>query len=156
MQTWFPFIFGCLKNWHIHCKTMFTCWVSLFCNGFPLGPTEEATLVYLWSRLVCLFCFVLYLWDPPNQNASDHILGLFGKLLRRRSDASAWFHGVWTRGAKVLEYWMISSPKLKLNRSWKFQRNWNMPLVLLERSYEHEINGIYLVRFGFRMWEILI
>jgi len=28
--------------------------------------------------------FVLYLWDPPNQDASDHILGLFGKLSRRR------------------------------------------------------------------------
>jgi hypothetical protein len=25
----------------IHCKTMFTCWVSLFCNGFTLGPTTQ-------------------------------------------------------------------------------------------------------------------
>jgi hypothetical protein len=24
---------------------MFTCWVSLFCNGFTLGPTAHATLV---------------------------------------------------------------------------------------------------------------
>jgi len=30
-------------------------------------------------------------------------LGLFGKLLRRRG-TSAWFHDVWTYGAKVLEY----------------------------------------------------
>jgi hypothetical protein len=29
-------------------------------------------------------------------------LGLFGKLSRR--GASAWFHYVWTCGAKVLEY----------------------------------------------------
>jgi len=36
---------------------------------------------------------------------------------------------------KVLEYWMISSLKIKLNGSWKFQRNWNVPLVLLERSW---------------------
>jgi hypothetical protein len=43
---------------------------------------------------------------------------------------------------KVLEYWMISSLKIKLNRSWKFQKNWNVPLVLMG--------------FGFRMWEILI
>jgi len=28
---------------------------------------------------------------------------LFGKLLRRRG-AWAWFHGVWTCGARVLEY----------------------------------------------------
>jgi hypothetical protein len=58
--------------------------------------------------------------------------------------------------AKVLEYWMISSLKIKLNCTWKFQRTWNVPLVLLERSLWAGFNGIYLVRFGFRMWEILI
>jgi hypothetical protein len=70
----------------------------------------------------------------------------------------AWFHGVWTCGARVLEYWMISSLKIKLNPSWKFQRNWNVPLVLvlLERSWWAGFNGICLVGFGFRMWEILI
>ncbi len=31
-----------------------------------------------------------------------------------------------------------------------------MPLVLLERSGLAGFNEIYLVRFGFRMWEILI
>jgi hypothetical protein len=56
---------------------------------------------------------------------------------------------------KSLEYWMASSLKVKLNRSWKFQRNWNVPLVLLDRSWWAGFNGIYLVRFGFRMWEIL-
>ncbi len=102
-----------------------------------------------------MFSFVLYLWDPLNWDASDRILGLFGKLLRRRG-ASAWFHGVWTCSAKVLEYWMISSLKIELNCSWKSRRNWNVPLVLLERSWWAGFNGIYLVRFGFRMWEILI
>jgi hypothetical protein len=62
----------------------------------------------------------------------------------------------WCCGAKVLEYWMIFSLKLKLNRSWKFRRNWNLPLVLLERSWWAGFNGIYLVRFGFKVWEILI
>jgi hypothetical protein len=38
-----------------------------------------------------------------NQYASDPVLGVFGKLLRRRG-AWAWFHDVWTCGAKVLEY----------------------------------------------------
>jgi hypothetical protein len=57
---------------------------------------------------------------------------------------------------KVLEYWMISSLKIKLNHTWKFRRNWNVPLVFLERSWWAGFNGIYLVRFGFRMWEILI
>jgi hypothetical protein len=55
--------------------------------------------------------------------------------------AWAWFHDVWTCGAKVLEYWMISSLKIKLNCSWKFQRNWNMPLVLLERSWWAGFDG---------------
>jgi hypothetical protein len=46
--------------------------------------------------------------------------------------------------------------KLKLNSGWKFQRNWNVHLVLLEISRWAGFNEIYLVRFGFRMWEILI
>ncbi len=104
--------------------------------------------IYLWSKVVCLFC--LYPWDPPNWDASDRVLGLFGKLLTRRG-AWAWFHDIWTCCAKVLEYWMISSLKIKLNRSWKFQRNWNVPLILLERSWWAGFNGIYLVRFGFWM-----
>ncbi len=109
--------------------------------------------IYLWRNVVCLFC--LYRWDPPNWDASYSILGLFGKLSSRRG-AWAWFHGVWTCSAKVLEYWVISSLKIKLNSSWKFERNWNLPLVLLERSWWAGFNGIYLVRFGFRMWETLI
>jgi hypothetical protein len=44
--------------------------------------------------------------------------------------------------------------KIKLNCSWNFLRNWIVPLVLLERSWW--FNGINLVRFGFKMWEILI
>jgi hypothetical protein len=67
-----------------------------------------------------------------------------------------WFHDIWTCGATVLEYWMISSLKTKLNHSWKYRRNWNVPLVFLERSWWALFNEIYLVRFGFRMWEILI
>ncbi len=55
------------------------------------------------SVFVCFVLFCLYLGDPPNWDASDHILGLFGKLLRRRG-ALAWFHGVWTCGVEVLEY----------------------------------------------------
>jgi hypothetical protein len=64
--------------------------------------------------------------------------------------AWAWLHGVWTCGAKVLEYWMISSLKIIWNRRWKFRRNQNVPLVLLERSWWAGFNGTYLVRFGLR------
>jgi len=101
--------------------------------------------------------FILYLWDPLNHHAFDCILALFWKLWKKRGATWAyWFTNVWTCNAKVLEYWMISSLKIKLSPSWKFQRNWNVPLVLLERSWWAGFNGIYLVRFGFRMWEILI
>jgi hypothetical protein len=63
-------------------------------------------------------------------------------------------HDVWTCGAKVLEYWMISSLKIKLNCNWKFPRN--VPLVLLEISWRTGFNGISLGRFGFRWWGILV
>ncbi len=112
--------------------------------------------IYLWRKVVCLFvCFVLYWWESPNQDVSDCVLGLIGKLLRRRG-AWAWFHEVWTCRAKVLEYSMISSLKIELNCSWNFWRNWNVPLALLEKSWWAGFNGIYLLRFGFRIWEILI
>jgi hypothetical protein len=121
-------------------------------NVVTLGPRAQVTIC-LWRKVVCLFC--LYLWGPPNWDASDHILGLFEKLSRRRG-AWAWFHDVWTCGAKVLEYWVISSLKIKLNCGWNFWRNWNVLLVSLERSWWAGFNGIYLLRFGFRMWETVI
>jgi hypothetical protein len=38
-----------------------------------------------------------------NWDASDCVLGVFGKLLMRRG-AWVWFHDIWTYDAKVLEY----------------------------------------------------
>jgi hypothetical protein len=40
---------------------------------------------------------------PSNRDASNHVLGVVGKLSTRRG-AWAWFHDVWTCHAKVLEY----------------------------------------------------
>ncbi len=68
--------------------------------------------LYLWRKVVCLFCFVLfclYLWDPSNRDASDRMLvGLFGKLLRMLQiacllvslESSCW-GGVWG-----VHYWL--------------------------------------------------
>ncbi len=100
-----------------------------------------------------LFCFVVM--RSSKLGCFRYVLGVFGKLSMRRG-AWAWFHDVSTCNTKVLQYWMIFSLKAKLNCSWKFWRNWNMPLVLLERSWWTRFNGIYLVRFGFKMWEILV
>ncbi len=44
IQTWFPFIFGCSKNWYIHCKTMFT-----------LGPMAQATLILIMWQVLSIF-----------------------------------------------------------------------------------------------------
>jgi hypothetical protein len=66
----------------------------------------------LWRKVIC---FVLQLWDPLNWDVLDCVvLCVFGKLLTRRG-AWAWFHDVWTCGAKVLEYWMKFSSKIKVN-----------------------------------------
>jgi len=46
-----------------------------------------------------LLCFVVM--RSKNQDASGRVLGVFGKL---STNAWAWFHDVWTCGAKVLEY----------------------------------------------------
>ncbi len=104
----------------------------------------------------CLFVFFCFVPVRSTELGCFRLHScLFGKLLRRRG-ASAWCHGIWTCSAKVFEYWVIFSLKIKLNCSWKFRRNWNVPLVGLERSWWAGFNGIYLVRCGFRMWEILI
>jgi hypothetical protein len=49
----------------------------------------------------------------PGRMLQIMFLVLFGKLSRRRRGASAWFHDIWTCGAKVLDYGMISSLKIK-------------------------------------------
>jgi hypothetical protein len=115
-----------------------------------LCTITKFSIIYLWRKVVC---FVVMRSTEPG------CFRLCSWCLWRLSTgrcAWAWFHDVWTCGAKVLEYWMIFSLKIKWNCSWKFQRNWNVPLVLLERSCWAGFNGIYLVMFGFRMWEILI
>jgi hypothetical protein len=149
---------GTLALWHYllnsENKTEFDQKPALVRSQLVIYPylTTPSMRIYLWRKAGC---FVLFWPDPPNWDASDCVLGVFRKLLTRRG-ARAWFHNVWTSSAKVREYWMIFSLKIKLNHSWNFWRNWNVPLVLLESSGWAGFNGIYLVRFGFRMREILI
>jgi hypothetical protein len=52
-----------------------------------------------------LFCFVLFCFVVmrSTEDASIHVLDTFGKILIKRG-AWAWFHDIWTCGAKVLEY----------------------------------------------------
>ncbi len=112
-------------------------------------------MIYLWRKVVCLFCFVCTY--EIHQTGMLQIAFLVALESSQRGGVHGlWFHGVWNCNAKVFEYWMIFSLKIKLNHNWKFPRNWNVPLVLLERSWWAGLNGIHLVRFGFRRREILI
>ncbi len=102
---------------------------SLFCF-VVMRPTEPGCF-----RLCC-WC----LWKALNEEGCTELGSMmFGRMVQKFLNME----------------WFLQS-KLKLNRSWRFQRNWNVPLVFLERSWWAGFNGIYLVRFGFRMWERLI
>ncbi len=108
-------------------------WSSLFCMGFTLGSMAQAILVYLWKKVVCFILFCRY---EIHQTRMLQIMFLMSLESSQRVEVHGlWFHDVWTSNAKVFEYWMIFSIKIKLNCSWKFWKNWNVPLVLLERSW---------------------
>ncbi len=72
---------------------------------FFLKHTEKDE--YLSMKEGSLFCFVAMRSTEP---------GCFRSC--------SWFHDVWTCGAKVLEYWMIFSMKIRINHSWKLQKIW--------------------------------
>ncbi len=141
------------------------CVPNVFLEMFPIASSHFYLIPFAQSWIFMCYLsmkecglFVLFCTYEIHQTEMLQIMFLvsFGKLLRRRRGALAWFHGIWTCSAEVLEYWMISSLKIIFNCSWKFWRNWNVPLELLERSWWSEYNGVYLVRFGFRMWGIFI
>jgi len=110
------------------------------------GSSFVLLAIYLWRKVVCfvLFCSYEIHWAWMLQIVF---------LVSLESSRQGGVHGLMisTCDMKVLEYWMISSLKIKINCSWKFWRNWNVPLVLLERFWWAVFNGIYLVRFGFRI-----
>jgi hypothetical protein len=110
MQTWFPCIFCCLKNWYIHCKTMFTCCISLYVHTWA-NSTGHTSLSMKQGSLFVLYCFVLMRSTKPGCFWSNS--WSLWKALKEEGCIN-WFHGVWTCGAKVLENWMISSLKVKL------------------------------------------
>jgi hypothetical protein len=66
-------------------------------------------MTYLWRKVVVLFssCEI-------HQTGMLQMVFLvsFGKLSTRRG-AWAWFHGIWTCSAKVIDYWMTSSLKIQ-------------------------------------------
>jgi hypothetical protein len=72
-------------------------------------PIETKIIVYLWRKVVC---FVVRRSIKPGcfRSCSECLWKALNEEGWR--GAWAWFHGVWTCNAKVLEYWMISSLKI--------------------------------------------
>jgi len=114
--------------------------------------TNMHNLVNLWRKVICLFCFVC-----TYEIHRTRMLQI-ACLVCLETSCGGGVAFSWRLDLQCRSSWILndSSTENKLNHSWKFRRNWNVPLVMLERSWWAGFNGIYLVRFGFRMWEILI
>jgi hypothetical protein len=106
--------------------------------------------LYLWSKVVCLFCFV-----PMRSTEPRCFRSLLWSLWKALDEKGLGVHGLGSMafGLAVQKFLNIEWFLLP----WKFRRIWNVPWLLFERSWWTGFSGIYLVRFGFRrMWEILI
>jgi len=125
-------------------------WMSLTHMGFlpmNLMHSDKALgKIYRWRKVVCLFCFIptkigileiMFLVSLENsQGGGVHISLVSSWCLDLHLEVREWFFHC----------------NITLNSSWKrFRRNWNVPLISLERSWRARFNKIYLVRFGFRM-----
>ncbi len=96
-----------------------------------------------------LVCFVLWLWDP--QMLQICVLGVFGKSSWQGGGAWAlvpWFLDLWCKSSWILDDF-VTENSIQFNGSWNFQRNWNVALVLLKRSWWARFNRIYSARVGF-------
>jgi hypothetical protein len=109
----------------------------LTAGGKKVLPTLSfLSIGYLW-RYFILFCSYEINWTRMLQIVF---------LVSLESCPLGGVHGLDSMmfGLAVQKFLNIewSSLKIKLNRSWKFRRNWNVPLVLLERSWWAGFSGI--------------
>ncbi len=94
-------------------------WWVLVYSGWTVE--HDGCGIYLWRKVVCLFC--LYLWDPPNGDASDGVLGLFGKALETILPS-------WEQG--TLERWthpLLEETKLKEPSNKSYEKQFNQEFV---------------------------
>jgi hypothetical protein len=113
-----------------------------FCRSINLSMEEGSLFCFVVMRSTEPGCFRSWSWSLWKALDEEGCMGLV-----------PWRLDLWCKSSWI---WNDFFTEKKLNRSWKFQRNWNVPLVLLERSWWAGLNGIYLWRFGLRMWEIVI
>ncbi len=112
--------------------------------------------IYLWRKVVCLFCSACTY--EIHQTRMLEITFLVSSLESSRGG------GVHQVGFMTFGLDLQKFLKIEWNLHWKL--NWiiaenfkgiGMCLWCCWKDLdEQEFNGIYVVRFGFRMWEILI
>jgi hypothetical protein len=75
-------------------------------------------LIYLWSKVVCLFlfCFILSCWDLSTHGAPCQalhaVLLIPSKKLLMSRGVPTWFETVWSYSVEAIDYWTIFSMKL--------------------------------------------
>ncbi len=123
----------------------FTFWLLL--NWF-MGPGFHHFAIYLWTKVACFV--VMRSTKPGYLRLCSWCLS---KALDEEGFIWACFHHIWTCSAKVLEYWMISSLKIVADNFGGI----GMCLWCCWKDLdEQDLMELILVRFGFRIWEILI
>ncbi len=113
-----------------------------FCRSINLSMKEGSLFCFVVMRSTEPGCFRSWSWSLWKALAEEGCMGLV-----------PWRLDLWCKSSWILNDFFTEK---KLNHNWKFQRNWNVPLVLLERSWWAGLHGIHLLRFGLRMWGILI
>jgi len=150
-NTWFYFIFN-EKSFNIqellHCKSK--CHETKLVHrssSKAFQRYQKCNMKYLdlgdlsmkKNNLFCLFVIMKY-------TKSRHFIlhsWCFSKALHEKGAWLAWFQIVSICGVEVLKYWMIFSLKIKLNCNWKFQYNWDVHLVFLERYQWEKFNEFF-------------
>jgi hypothetical protein len=125
----------------LHLPTLIPC-ITLIRSTIVLLSKRRKFVCFVVMRSTELGCFRSCCWCLWKALNEEGCMGLVPWCLDLRCKSS----------------WILNDffTKIKLNHGWKFQRNWNVPLVLVEKSWWAGFNRIYLIRFGFRMWDILI
>jgi hypothetical protein len=105
-----------------------------------LSMKEGSLFCIVVMRSIKLRCFILCSWCLLKALDEEGCIGLV-----------LWRLDLWCKSSWTLNDFSL---KIKLNCSWKFWKNWIVRLMLMERSWWAGFYGIYVVRFGLRMWKI--
>ncbi len=100
----------------------------------PYLRSSTHLFIYLFMKEGSLFCFILYCNYEIHQTRMLQIMFLTSLESSQQERTNRWCMGL------VVPWWLDLRCKQKfLNIEWffhwNFRRNWNVPLVLLERSW---------------------